>query len=67
MPRVEMKGLTEKDMEIMVIYPLLTEKDIMDLACLTPADIITMDKEQKSKLSDIIRSCNSHIIDEDNK
>ena len=50
MPRVEMKGLTEKDMEIMVIYPLLL-----------------MDKEQKSKLSDIIRSCNSHIIDEDNK
>ena len=54
---------------------VLTEKDIMDLAWhqMSFLDIITLDKEQKSKLSDILRhqltekgSCNSHRVNEDN-
>ena len=47
---------------------VLTEKDIMDLAWhkMSFWDIITQDKEQKSKLSDILRSCNSQVIDDDN-
>ena len=46
----------------------LTEKDIMDLAWhkMSFWDIITMDKEQKSKLSDILTACNSYRVNDDN-
>ena len=56
MSRLEIKGLTEKD--------------IMNLAWhkMSFWDIITMDKEQKSKLSDISKILQDSLgIDDDNK
>ena len=55
MSRLEIKGLTEKD--------------IMNLAWhkMSFWDIITMDKEQKSKLSDILKILQDSLrIDDDN-
>ena len=48
----------------------LTEKDIMDLAWsqMSFLDIITLDKEQKSKLSDILKILQDSLrVNEDNK
>jgi hypothetical protein len=48
---------------------VLTEKDIMDLVWhkMSFGDIITMDKEQKSKLSDISKILQDSLgIDDDN-